>query len=582
MSLKLRDQPRLDTLTRELIAGSRDVRPLTPQEFKARHAPTASQADAVAAYLKAQGFHDVEVADNNLLVSATGRAAVVARAFGTELHEFDVDGRRAYANVTDARVPARLADSVLGIVGLQTVHVAHSAVSTLGAVTPLVTTQSVGAVKMTDFPSIYSASSLPTASNATIAIITQGSVAQTITDLNNFAASAGYPAPPVTTTVIGNASADTTNQLEWNLDSQASLAAAGGTIKSMVFYDVPTLNDSDLVQGYNRAVTDNKARAINVSLGICENSEPAATLASENQVFQAAVAQGQMFSVSSGDSGAVICGSTTAGQSWPAVSPYVIAVGGTQVNHTNGTWNAEAVWTGAGGGPSSTQAAPNWQTSAGVIGASTKRGIPDISFDADPNSGALVLWKGVQNQVGGTSLAAPLWAGFWSRIQSQNANTLAFPAQALYAGAATHSYWFHDITSGNNTGYNAAVGWDYASGYGSLVVSSFATAFTPGSAQGTFASLGGTHTALDSGGDTATLTVKNSGIGSITGITYTCAMTSSATGSWYQYNPATSPSSLAPGASGAFKCVAGGSGMFSVYIKVSGTNASNSPFAVQF
>jgi pseudomonalisin len=64
------------------------------------------------------------------------------------------------------------------------------------------------------------------------------------------------------------------------------------------------------------------------------------------------------------------------------------------------------------------------------------RGVPDISFDASPNSGALVLINGSQEQIGGTSLAAPLWAGFWTRIQAAHGNTLPFPAQTLYQGAA--------------------------------------------------------------------------------------------------------------------------------------------------
>jgi PKD repeat protein len=125
---------------------------------------------------------------------------------------------------------------------------------------------------------------------------------------------------------------------------------------------------------------------------------------------------------------------------------------------------------GAGGGPSLTENAPSWQTAAGVLGTSTKRGVPDISFDASPNSGALVLVNGSNAQIGGTSLAAPLWAGFWTRIQAAHGNTLPFPAATIYQGAAANPGWFHDVTSGNQ-GYAAATGWDYASGYGSVIIS---------------------------------------------------------------------------------------------------------------
>ena len=190
-----------------------------------------------------------------------------------------------------------------------------------------------------------------------------------------------------------------------------------------------------------------------------------------------------MFSVSSGDSGAYECGATAGkAQSYPAVSPYVMAIGGTTLSSSGGTWQSETVWScssastcqqsssgGAGGGPSLTENAPSWQTAAGVLGTSTKRGVPDISFDASPNSGALVLINGSQTQIGGTSLAAPLWAGFWTRIQAAHGNSLAFPASAIYSGAAANPGWFHDVTSGNQ-GYAAATGWDYASGYGSVQI----------------------------------------------------------------------------------------------------------------
>ena len=157
-----------------------------------------------------------------------------------------------------------------------------------------------------------------------------------------------------------------------------------------------------------------------------------------------------MFSVSSGDSGAYECGATAGkAQSYPAVSPYVMAIGGTTLSSSGGTWQGETVWSctsasscqqsssgGAGGGPSLTENAPSWQTAAGVLGSSTKRGVPDISFDASPSSGALVLVNGTNAQIGGTSLAAPLWAGFWTRIQAAHGNSLPFPAATIYQGAA--------------------------------------------------------------------------------------------------------------------------------------------------
>jgi subtilase family serine protease len=489
VSLKLRNKGDLDALTAKLMAGAPGVRPLTSDQFMAKYAPTAAQAQTVVAYLRAQGFTNIDVAPNNLLISATGTAGALRTAFKADLHEYNVEGRRAYANVTDAMVPEHLSSVVNGVVGLQTVHMMHTQLQR-AAKTNAITPQATSAISIPNFPAIYGASSLPSATTGTIGIITSGKLTQTITDLKSFASSAGYPVPPVTTTVVGTAGTSTSGTDEWNMDSQSSLAAAGGTIASMILYNVNSLSDANLTLGYNKAVTDNKARAINVSLGGCESDEGSSE-ATEDAIFETAVSQGQMFSVSSGDSGAYECGATGGkAQSYPAVSPYVMAVGGTTLSTTGPTWTGETVWSctsasscqqssngGAGGGPSLTEKAPSWQIAAGVLGTSTMRGVPDISFDANPSSGALVLINGSQEQIGGTSLAAPLWAGFWTRIQAAHGNTLPFPAQTMYQGAAANPSWFHDVTSGNQ-GEAAAVGWDYASGYGSVQIANFSAAFS--------------------------------------------------------------------------------------------------------
>ena len=523
VSLKLRNKADLDALTSKLMTGAPGVHPLTSAQFMANHAPTAAQVADVVSYLRAQGFTNIEVAPNNLLVSATGGAGVVKTAFHAELHEYNVNGRRAYANVTDALVPAHLAGSVLGVLGLQTVHLAHVNAKRLAA-PDAATPQTVTGVTISNFPAIYGASSMPSATTSTIGIITSGSLTQTIKDLKSFASTAGYPVPPVTTSVIGTASSSTSGTDEWNMDSQSSLAAAGGTIKSMILYNVADLSDANLSLGYNKAVTDNLAKVVNVSLGGCESDEGSSE-ASEDQIFQSAVAQGTTFSISSGDSGAYECGATAGkAQSYPAVSPYVMAIGGTSLSTTGGnTWAGETVWSctsasscqqsssgGAGGGPSLTENAPSWQTAAGVLGSSTKRGVPDVAFDADPNSGAMVLINGTLTQIGGTSLAAPLFTGFFSRIQSAHGLTAPFPASTLYAGAAANPSWFHDVTSGNQ-GYAAGTGWDYASGYGSLQVANFSAAF--GSTGG-----GGTTTPTANFSDTtsgltATFTDSSSDVG---------------------------------------------------------------------
>lgn len=486
VALKLRNKADLDNVGAQVMAGR--ARPLAPEAFKQTYAPTDAQVKAVTDYLSKQGFVHISVSDNKLFVTADGTAGAVKGAFNTELHTYNVDGRTAFGNASDVSVPAALGDIVLAVHGLQDIHMAHTMAK------PLAHTLAATGHNPTDFPLIYNAASLPSATNAIIGIITQGSMTGTITDLKSFASKAGYPVPNVTTVTVGSASSDTSGIDEWNMDTQDSLAAAGGTIKQMILYTATTLSDANLTSTYNRAVTDNVAKVINVSLGECEtDAKNSGIMASNDQIFQTAAAQGQTFSVSSGDSGAYECGGSTTSQSYPSVSPYVISVGGTLLNTSGTTWTSETVWActssstcqqsasgGAGGGPSLTESAPSWQTAAGVLGSSTKRGTPDIAFDASPNSGALVLVNGTTEQIGGTSLAAPLFTGFWARVQSANGNALGFPASAIYQKAAANPSMFHDVTSGSNGGYSARTGWDYASGYGSLNVANFASVIGSG------------------------------------------------------------------------------------------------------
>ncbi|MCY4753851.1 protease pro-enzyme activation domain-containing protein [Pelomonas aquatica] len=491
VSLKLRNKDALDALTQRLASGQ-SRQHLTQAQFLENHAPTREQAVKVVNYLRSHGFSNVELAANRLLVTADGTPGQIQAAFQAQMRHFKVKGRLAHANVTDVNVPATLADSVLAVTGLQTVHMAHTTMRL--ARTQAAAPQAIVGINPTLFPSIYGASGMPSASTATIGIITQGSMTQTVADLKTFAANAGYPVPPVSVVTVGSASTDTSGVDEWNMDSQSSLAAAGGTIKSMLLYTATTLSDADLTTTYNKAVSDNLAKVINVSLGECETAAKSSGItASNDQIFQTAVAQGQTFSVSSGDSGSYECGGSTSQQSYPAVSPYVMAIGGTTLSTSGGTWVGETAWScsgpttcpqsasgGTGGGVSSTEAAPSWQTSAGVLTTAGKRGVPDIAFDAAPSSGALILVNGANVQIGGTSLAAPLFTGFYSRIQAAHGNTLGFPASTLYAGAAANPSWFHDVTSGSNGGYSAGVGWDYVTGYGSLQVQNFSSAFGSG------------------------------------------------------------------------------------------------------
>src|SRR6201991_1490401 len=534
VSLKLRNPDQLQTfLAGVTTPGSAQYgKFLSPAQSKAQFGPTQAQVDAVVAHLQQAGFTNIEVAPNNLLISADGNAGAATTGFHTSIKRFTSNGREFFANDTPALVPAALGASVGSVLGLQNVsvkhtlhHVYHPENVTVPGPSSTQAAAAAVAHHPQDFAAIYGASGVPAATNTAVGIITWGSITQTVTDLKTFTTSAGLATVNTTITKVGSgtfANDDDSNG-EWSLDSQDIVGISGG-VKQLIFYTSPNgdsnssgITDAGITATYNKAVTDNIAKLINVSLGEDETAaEESGTQAADEAIFQQAVAQGQTFSVASGDAGGYqwsadpLSGSpgyvaNSAGTvkidlthysvSEPASSPNVIAVGGTTLSTTGTTvWAGETVWNeglahvtqsassnerlwATGGGVSLFENAPAWQTAA--LGSSvTKRQVPDLAFDAASATGAIIVANGQSGQqYGGTSLASPIFVGIWARIQSANNNSLGLPAQDMYTNFVNDSTPLHDVTSGNNGyqshGYNAAAGFDNTTGWGSLDITKF-------------------------------------------------------------------------------------------------------------
>ena len=166
---------------------------------------------------------------------------------------------------------------------------------------------------------------------------------------------------------------------------------------------------------------------------------------------------GVVYLASAGDSAGVI---------WPSASPNVVSVGGTALsrNPTTGMFQAELAWQQAGGGPSAYEVRPTYQS---TISATTgaHRGTPDIAAVADPTTGVWVYEGGNWYIVGGTSVAAPVWAGIINasgHFYSSSATELA----AIYASATG----FTNVTNGDcgpYEGYLALGPWSFCTGHGS-------------------------------------------------------------------------------------------------------------------
>ncbi len=466
VALKLRDRAGLESFIAH-NAKTLVSHPMSHDQFMANHAPTQVQAQTVANYLKAMGYKNVVIAPNRMLVSADGTAASASKAFLTTFAQVRTrEGRMAFANTSEARIPAVLQDHVLSVVGLQSVYQGHTfakVLSTGGA-----HTNALVGHNPVEFSSIYGATGVATAAGVTVGIFTSGDVSQSITDLGTYTTQNSLA--PVTTSVVttNGGSSDTSGVDEWDLDSQDIVGIGGGQVGQLIFYTTPSLSFSDMVANFNTIVNANAAKIVNVSIGGCETgAQTTGAAAAADQIFSAGVAQGQTFSISTGDSGADECGDGGTTPSWPANSQYVIAAAGTTLDASTGAtaaWNSETVWSGTGGSPSKYEPKPSWQD---LLVPGNFRGVADIAFDADPNTGALIVVNGKPAQIGGTSLSAPLFAGMWARVLAVKGTDFGFAGPLIYALPQSD---FHDVTVGNNGGESAKVGYDFATGRGSIIL----------------------------------------------------------------------------------------------------------------
>ncbi|RIJ43363.1 peptidase S53, partial [Maribellus luteus] len=123
ISLKLRNEATLKALAHDVNdPRSPHYRKYpTSEQFLADHAPTQAQVDAVVRYLRQNGFIDIDVAPNRLLVSARGTAGTVKAAFNTPLVHYQLAGRSGFANSGKAQVPRALGGIVCSVLGLQNV-----------------------------------------------------------------------------------------------------------------------------------------------------------------------------------------------------------------------------------------------------------------------------------------------------------------------------------------------------------------------------------------------------------------------------------------------------------------------------
>lgn len=508
---------------------------ISPGTFDATYAPTAAEAHSVISYLQSQGFTNVTSEPNNVIVSATGTAAQAEKAFDTTIHSFSQNGLNVFANTAPAYVPSTLGGLVVAVLGLNDAQTFKAkpphgktppptpapTSSPVPAPTPTVEPESpcnLSSVSLIGLPSpqpepspvastagclrnytpadywrAYDALNAPAATNVSIAIMAEGNVTQSISDVRVNEQADGLVQVPIVVKQVGIPSTDTAGDDEWTLDMTASSGMARA-VKTIYLYATTSLTDSDIALEYNRWVTDDLAKIGNSSFGGCEFGPYLdGSMVLDDEILLQGAAQGQTMFASSGDTGSFCSVGTPNGVpagvplvEYPAASPYTVAVGGTTlVSQNDGSYQGEMAWYSGGGGISQFEYSPYWQTAVQPVDtAGSFRGVPDIAMDADLQTGMVIYITGYGwTVIGGTSLASPLAAGAWARAMQVN-SALGYAPPLLYkeytsqtAGAVTTLSpptrpvgGFHDILSGGNGSYTALPGYDYTTGLGSLDV----------------------------------------------------------------------------------------------------------------
>lgn len=235
-------------------------------------------------------------------------------------------------------------------------------------------------------------------------------------------------------------------------------------------------NVGNLDYAVSYIVSNHLADIVSLSWGIPENQMGAQQLNTFSQVYKYAADSGITILAATGDNGAYDQQNRLT-VNFPSSSPYVLAIGGTSLYPVNNHYEQSA-WGGvydgssygSGGGYSSYFSTPWWQVAPGFD--SSYRGTPDVSMNANKNTGMLVIYDAKPYKIGGTSIAAPIWADIISLMDQSLHTSLGFVNPLLYqlANSSFYKSVYEDITSGNNGYYNATSGWDAATGIGTPLV----------------------------------------------------------------------------------------------------------------
>jgi subtilase family serine protease len=464
---------------------------LTPQEFTARFGPSQENWDALVAFAKASGFEIINGTLEERDLRLTGTVANIQKAFHVTLGVYqDLTENRTFFAV-DREPTVDLPFQLWHITGLDNdsrphpLYVKKSEYAKAHGLDPdkVVSNATTGSGPSasflgSDMRAAYYGGTALTGSGQTIGLFEF--LGTDLADLNTYYSNVGQT-KPYTPTLISTGGYSTSctessgcDDTEQTLDmTQAMGMAPGSTMLYMyVCGNASSISDTACISAMVSTADAPLSKQISCSWGWTP-ADPS-TL---DPYFEQMASQGQNFFAAAGDSSAW----SASNEAWPADDANIVSVGGTDLTTSSaaGPWKSETAWADSGGGISPDSIPiPSWQKLAGVItstnrGSTTLRNGPDVAANANFTFYVCAdQTTCTANEYGGTSFAAPMWAGYLALANQQaatNGESIGFIDPIIYPDALTSSYstLFHDITSGSCGTYSGITGYDLCTGWGS-------------------------------------------------------------------------------------------------------------------
>jgi uncharacterized repeat protein (TIGR01451 family) len=491
IGLPLQNQDGLDALMAQIYdpASPNYHHFLTADQFKDHFSPTEAQWQSVVHFAQTNGFTIRGTSANRTILDVTAAVPDVERAFHVHLRTFrhPTEARDFYAPDVEPTVDAGV--PIMSIGGLNNLVIPKSLMkpfkkrSQTGTSGRGFSTGSSpdGSYWGYDFRAAYCPGITLTGTGQSVALYECDGYY--LSDVTSYLQGSGLPAVTLTNVLVDGFPGVPTygGEGEVTLDIDMAISMAPG-LTAIYVYEGNGADGSvaDNVDTLNRIATDNTCRQISSSWLLDDSPQ-------YKQIYEQFALQGQTFFQASGDSGSY----------YPGIfqfedSPLVTLVGGTTLTSTagaGGVWKTEQVWNNGfdpyaghewagGGGISQVYKIPTWQKWINMAtnqGSTTMRNIPDVALTAD---NIYIYTDGYPGDTGGTSAAAPLWAGYMALVNQQMVSNgvppIGFINPTIYtlAQGANYTNLFHDIVVGNNTNnvnttiYSAVPGYDLATGLG--------------------------------------------------------------------------------------------------------------------